>query len=308
MVTFTSTINNSLPIELILHSVSFLQGFDLLNTMNAVKNIHDLVVHNMRYIIKDFISIRPYEKIMWSSYDANITLEQFKINLNVQEFVISSHFEHMIESINFNALRINPADNHYGQGMTNMRKFLFGMLYHNTKYLENTFEDERLEDIIYKFDKFPDDVIIFIIQVITLFPAIGDVEECEEDIEGICDENKKTEFLDYLHEMATFGRASNILSTFICYDDYELELFKDYCKEGMWSEHAMEFIDGNIIMTDQRKEIYFALVNRLDSNKIYECVITNTMRDLTINPLTHDEQQNLEYEKASYSSNQLILI
>lgn len=246
------------------------------------------VYPHMQVLIEHFISSKPYEKVLWELYAPN-TLEQFKTNLKIQDFVSSKNFEYMLE-------RANSQD-------INERKVLFGMLYYNNDYYKccsiDDYQDERLKMIIDMIGDLSNDNIKYLIQVVSIAPLIGDIEEIEEDIKFICENNQQTEFLDYLHEMLNLSniyiRPVDIIHSFD-YNIDELELFKDYCKSGIWSKHAKEFIEENLIMTDQRKEIYFALVGRVNHLNLHVCVEDNIMRDLTINPLTPEEQEYLNYE------------
>ncbi len=117
-----------------------------------------------------------------------------------------------------------------------------------------------------------------------------------DDIKYIYDENKQDDFWEYFDNIKGPNvRPFHILFTYVCYDEEEIELFEEYCELGMWSEDAKNFIDEEIEMTEQRKEIYFALVNRVDEFVLHDCVENNIMRDLTTNPLNEKEQHMLSY-------------
>ncbi len=290
--------NNIFPNNFVLQLISQLDGFAFLNMMTSFEQIHNFIADNIQFLIQQFITRKPYEKFLWEQYK-NITVEQFKINLHVQEFVISNKFEQIIEYVNsLNHKNENGSSHIYGQGMTKERKLLFGILYHNNNYICNCIEEKRLEYIIYEFDRFTNDIIKYFINVITFNHVIGNIEECEDNIAGICEDNKQIEFFDYLCEMNNFASAGNILTTFICFEPDQLELFKEYCKMGIWSEHAFEFINNDIIMTNESKKIYFELVGRVNTEVLFDCVKENIMRDLILNPLTGEEQQwlNAEYK------------
>jgi hypothetical protein len=280
-----STNNNANYSNAIMYFISEMEGSALLNIINSNELLPTMIVQNMSFLIQRFITCRPYEQTLWELYSPN-TMEQFKTNLKIQQFVKSNNFEYMVELSNNNI---------------NERKVLFGMLYYNANYFQycSINNEKRLENIISIINDLSNDNIKYLIQVISICPLIGDVEEFECDIKFICENNQQIEFLNYLREMLNLDniyiRPVDIIYSFN-YSQDKLELFKEYCQAGIWSEHAKDFVEENIIMTDQRKEIYFALVGDVNSLTLHTCVENNIMRNLTINPITLEEQEYLNYE------------
>ncbi len=298
-----STNNVPFPNHIVLNLISNLKGDALLNMMNLFEQIHHLVENNMKFLIEQFISKRPYEETLWEFYNP-ITIEQFKINLQVQEFVSSGQLEKVIEKLNSE----NPTHPkgtrepyQYGKEMNDLRKLLFGMLYYHKTYLRSKGEVEtnlfdRVSINLYSFDEYDNECIKFFIKVITYSPTMGNIVECEEGITYFREMNQHDEFFAYVQEMTPIARANNILLTFTCFKPNQIKLFKKYCKLGIKSNHAQELIDDKITMTKKRKKIYFELLNKVDSITLLECVYENEMRDLTVNPLNSEEQKSLDFE------------
>ncbi len=278
----SSTTNNPFSNDLVLTLISNLQGESLLNMMNSFEQINHLVESNMSFIIQQFITQRPYEQTLWEFYNP-ITIEQFKTNLKVQEFVISNQFEQVMERINFQ----NPVEegkpNKYGNEINSTRKLLFGMLYYHKTYLGGEGKlslFDRLSMIIYSFDEHSNDCIKFFIKVITFYPSIGDLEESEQDITFFHEKRTHVQFFEYLEEMYTIADLDDILLTFTCFKPVDLQYFKTHCKSGIKSKDAREFVDRNINMTPKRKIIYFALVDHMESDDIYDIIKNNVSDDI----------------------------
>ena len=286
-------------------------GAELLRVMNSSENIHRYVEQNMHRFIQDFISSRPYEQFLWEIYQP-LTIEQFKTNLLVQAFVSSNEFEQNMEPLigkTYNAYDMREQTNEqctYGSlGMNDERKLLFGMLLHNNKYLTrspNTGDYSKLKCHIYSFDNSSDDAIKYFIKVITICPKIGDAEYCEQDILYISEQEDSEEFINYLIKLSSYGvSASDILYTYTCFDEDAIKLFEEYCRDGMWSEHAKELAEADIEMTSRRKYIYSKLVGRVNSDVLYECIENDRVRNLRTNPLTVEEKNTLDYELHSHN-------
>lgn len=278
----SSTTNNPFSNDLVLTLISNLQGESLLNMMNSFEQINHLVESNMSFIIQQFITQRPYEQTLWEFYNP-ITIEQFKTNLKVQEFVISNQFEQVMERINFQSSVEEGKPNKYGNEINSTRKLLFGMIYYHQTYLGgegNLSLFDRLSMIIYLFDKHSNDCIKFFIKVITFYPSIGDLEESEQDITFFHEKGTHVQFFEYLEEMYTIADLDDILLTFTCFKPIALQFFKTHCKSGIKSKDAREFVDRNINMTPKRKIIYFALVDHMESDDIYDIIKNNVSDDI----------------------------
>jgi hypothetical protein len=282
----TTNDNNSFSNALLLEIISQVEGANLLGIMNSNDVAHTFIANNILLLVQQFIEHKPYQQVLWELYAPN-TVEQFKTNLKIQAFASSTNFGFMMNLV--------------GSQDIKERKILFGMLYYNTNYynccpIDN---DDRFQFIIDLIGDLSNDNIKYLIQVISISPLLANIQEIEDDIKFICENNQQIEFLDYLREMLNlpniYIRHVDIIHSFISEQD-KLELFKEYCRAGIWSEHAMDFIEENIIMTDQRKKIYFALVGRVNNLCLHECVEECIMRNLNINPLTPEEQETLNYE------------
>ncbi len=297
----TSANNNVLP---------NVYGVELLNIMNSDEIIYRYVEQNMQSFIQQFIMNRPYEQFLWEIYQP-ITIEQFKTNLLVQAFVNSNEFEQNMEPLigkTYNSYdmreQISKEFTYGSLGMSNERKLLFGMLLHNNKYLEgsdDTGDYSKLKCHIYSFDNCSDESIKYFIKVITICPKIGEIEYGERDIIYISEEEEPDEFINYLNKLSSYGAsARNIMLAYVCFNEDALKLFEDYCRDGMWSEHAKELADENIEMTPRRKYIYSKLVNRVNSSVLYDCIKNEYIRNMQTNPLNAQEQASLNYELRSY--------
>jgi len=286
-------LNSNLSIHIILDIISKFDGLHLLNVMNQNETIYNYVVHNMKYLIQSFITVRPYEKFIWEHYE-NITIDLFKRVLMYQQFVISEQLEHTLTLINNDSIDIV-----YGQNIDNERKLLYGFLYYNIpNYISNIqLGEQRLKIIITEFDDFTNDMLKFYIKIITIQPKIGNMEYIIDDVKDFYNNQRQDEFIDYLTSMTPFDvPPHDILMTFNHYNEMELELFKEYIQLGINYKYARFFILDNIIMTDLRKEIYFALYNRVNFSSLVECINSSYMRNLEIEPLSALEEHNLYYE------------
>jgi hypothetical protein len=294
-----------------MNNLSNFEGMGLLNIMNSDENIHQYVEQNMGMFIQHFISRRPYEQFLWEIYQP-LTIDQFKTNLQVQEFVSSNEFEQNMEPLigeEYTSYDIRGCSNEkciYGTfGMNNERKLLFGMLLHNNNYLENspnTGEYSKLKCHIYSFDSSSNDVIKYFIKVITICPKMAKTEYCEQDIIYIAKEEDSEEFINYLIKLSSYGAlASDIKYTYTCFDEDAIELFEEYCRDGMWSEHAKEFAEDDIEMTPSRKYIYSKLIGRVNYDVLYESIENDRVRNLRRNPLTVEEQKTLDSELRSHN-------
>ncbi len=96
--TFNS-FNNIMPDEIVLNILCQIKGSEFLNIMNSTDIMHNFIEYHMQYIIQQFINLRPYEQFLWETY-TQITIEQFKKNLHIQDFVNSNQFEQIIENHN----------------------------------------------------------------------------------------------------------------------------------------------------------------------------------------------------------------
>ncbi len=296
METVSTYVNNT-------NNLSNVYGIGLLSIMNSDENIHRYVEQNMHSFIQKFIFLRPYEQFLWEIYQP-LTIEQFKTNLLVQAFVNSNEFEQNMEPLNgktYNSYdmreQISEEFTYGSLGMSNERKLLFGMLLHNNKYLvgaDDTGDYSKLKCHIYSFDNCSDESMKYFIKVITICPKIGDIEYGERDIIYISEQEEPEDFINYLNKLSSYGAsAHDILYTYICFDEDTIKLFEEYCRYGMWSEHAKEFADENIEMTPRRKYIYSKLVNRVNSSVLYDCIEIDRVRNLRTNPLTTEEQNKL---------------
>jgi hypothetical protein len=303
METTSTYVNNT-------NDLSNFDGAELLSIMNSNESIHRYVEQNMHIFIQQFISRRPYEQFLWEIYQ--LTINQFKTNLLVQAFVNSNEFEQNMEPLigkKYNENDIRGQTNTectYGTfGMSNERKLLFGMLLHNNKYLKNssnTGDYSKLKCHIYSFDNSSDDSIKYFIKVITMCPKMGETEYCEQDILYISKQEDSEEFINYLIKLSSYGAsASDIKYTYTCFDEDAIELFEEYCRDGMWSEHAKELSESDIEMTQSRKYIYSKLVGKVNSSVLYECIENDRVRNLRTNPLTVEEKKTLDYELQSYN-------
>ncbi len=298
----TSLTINNIYIDNILASLAQNNGIQLLNIMNSNEEAHGFIEKYMYYFIKEFINQRPYEQFLWDTYKPN-TIEEFKKNLYIQEMINSNDFEEIIANHNSkNIINYSSGEQYIlgKNGITKERKLLISMLYYSNYLIDIT--NNRLELLMYEFDNFINEQIKFFIKLLILNPNIGDIQDIEDDTKFICNINEQEAFINYMNEMSSLNASVyDIIQTFICYKEYKLELFKKYCQYGFWSEHAKKFIDDNINITEQSKQIYFALVNQVGYNVLCDCIKQNVIRDLTVEPLTIEEQKYLKHELNEYN-------
>jgi hypothetical protein len=297
-----NTFNNTMPDHLVLNILSQTEGSGFLYIMNSTQAMHNFIEYNMQNLIQQFIINRPYEQFLWETYEPT-TIEQFKKNIHIQEFINSNQFEQIIENHNLKNIIDYSSGKQFilgNLGMNKERKLLFGMLLYSN-YLTGINEG-KLEMIIIEFDNFTDEEIKYFIKLIILNPNIINVEYCEKDIQHICQMNQQDEFLDYLYEMSALNASVyDILFSFISYDEDDMMLFKEYCEYGFWSEHAKQLINDDVLITENSKNIYFQLFNQVNYDCLRNCIEQNIIRNLTVEPLTLEEKAHLKFELEEYN-------